>query len=226
MFDWTSNFRFIVKWQSMMRRCYNVDDNAYSNYGGRGIKVCDAWHDPYVYVLQLPIGYFEKVHLDRIDNNGNYEPNNVRWVTAQDNHNNRRSSIPIEYKGKTQTLSQWSRELGLNRGFLHERIYILGWSIERAFETPSIGPIERMKHARKIRIAAIEETRPIVNGKRVSKRDTRKTERRWHVVNYNGKDMNIQELSAICGVSTKLLAKRIFERGWAVEKAVAPSRVR
>lgn len=80
-------------WKNMRQRCFNKNDHSYKNYGGRGITVCDEWRNSfesfYDYVSKLPhfgeVGY----SIDRIDNDGNYEPNNVRWATAYEQTHNR-----------------------------------------------------------------------------------------------------------------------------------------
>lgn len=228
-FDWTNNLRHIRRWSNMMTRCYDHSHAAYHHYGGRGIKVCDDWHDPYKFVAQLPEGYFDRAQLDRIDNDGNYEPNNVRWSTARENHNNRRSCIPIEYKGRTQTLSQWADEVGLTRATLDFRMRKLFWSIEKTLETPPLDAHERMARARYIRLKDhMPKERLYVDKDGDLKihrlRDQRKTARRHHIVEYQGEMLTIAQLSARCGITPKLLSKRIFERNWSVENAVAPKK--
>jgi hypothetical protein len=81
--------RIYMVWQSMMQRCYNPNNHAYKDYGGRGIEVCKRWHEVtgfFSYVGNAPRGK----SLDRIDNDGNYEPDNVRWATTKQQARNRR----------------------------------------------------------------------------------------------------------------------------------------
>lgn len=78
------------RWVSMMHRCYNKKDSNYINYGYRGIKVCDRWHDVSLYIEDLQSSYKEGLQLDRINNDGNYELSNIRWTTRSQNIKNRR----------------------------------------------------------------------------------------------------------------------------------------
>jgi hypothetical protein len=91
------------KWRSMKNRCNNSNEKRYYDYGGRGIKVCDEWNDDYIKFKDwaLKNGYNEKLQIDRINNNGNYEPSNCRWVTQQQNVFNKPGSkkSSSKYKG-------------------------------------------------------------------------------------------------------------------------------
>ena len=217
---WVRIKPFVRRWQNMMDRCYDPECSAFRNYGGRGIKVCPEWHDPYVYVSQLPSGYFPKAHLDRIDNDGDYEPSNVRWLTARENHQNRRTSKPITYNGRTQTLSAWARELGVSRAMLDARLSDHGWAVEKAFSTPSMGPHERMKIARETRLDRMKQERGLSDDQPyVTKRSLipKRVERR---VEYQGAMHTINQLSERTGVTSKKLRKRILERGWDFERAI------
>jgi len=124
------------KWHGIKSRCYNNKDSNFYLYGGRGIKVCDEWKNSYIAFRDwaLTNGYQEGLTIDRIDNNGNYCPENCRWATIKEQANNRRDNKLITYNSKTQTVSQWADELGLNYCVLNGRLR-KGWSIERALES-------------------------------------------------------------------------------------------
>lgn len=195
------------RWRNMIDRCDNEDCVAYPNYGGRGVRVCDRWYDIETYINDLPEGYFEGAHLDRIDNDGDYEPSNVRWVTPQKNHNNRRSTNLIEHDGRKKSLSDWAREKGLSPQLVWDRINNCGWSIEQSLNTPPLDKYERMRRARAKR-----------NEGRTPR--TKAPPRKLKTVLFYGVEMTIEQISILSGVSRKLLRKRIFERGWTAERAV------
>lgn len=95
-------------WASMKGRCYNKKDNAFINYGGRGIEVCEEWREDFkcFYDWAINNGYSKDLTLDRKNNNGNYEPSNCRWATKKEQSNNRRSNILININGEIMTLMQ------------------------------------------------------------------------------------------------------------------------
>ena len=127
--------RIVRIWRAMIRRCENSDDSAYDVYGGRGISVCEEWHDFFVFRdWARANGYSDNKSIDRIDYNGNYCPENCRWCTQQEQCNNTRANKYLEYHGRTQTLSEWCRELNLNYFRTKARINYLHWTVEEAFE--------------------------------------------------------------------------------------------
>ncbi len=128
-------------WAAMKRRCEYPKDKRYKDYGGRGIKVCERWRNDYAAFKEdaFKAGYVEgqeygKCTIDRIDVNGDYCPENCRWVSMKVQNNNRRNNHFITYKGRTMTVAEWARETGINPGTLYDRLYN-GWSTERALET-------------------------------------------------------------------------------------------
>jgi hypothetical protein len=120
-------------WVNMKTRCYNTKTHNYNAYGERGIEVCDEWRNSFkeFHDWAMTHGYKSGLTLDRIDVNGDYCPENCRWVTLEVQGNNRRDNRFIEYGGKRQTISQWARELGMNYDTLRNRI-TNGWSVEDA----------------------------------------------------------------------------------------------
>ena len=124
-------------WRSMKERCYNPHFEQYNDYGGRGIMVCPEWlHDfQAFYDWAMANGYADNLSIDRINNNGNYEPSNCRWATRQEQANNKRSNHLLTFNGKTQTLSQWSQEVHIKSHTLLARLK-RGWSVEKTLTTP------------------------------------------------------------------------------------------
>jgi len=126
-----------VAWKSMFWRCENPNNKWYKDYGGRGITVCDEWRNPVVFIdWALANGWRKGLSIDRIDNNGNYKPDNCHWVTRKENNRNKRNNHLITFNGKTQPMSQWAEETGINYSVLRDRICQLRWSIERALTEP------------------------------------------------------------------------------------------
>lgn len=124
-------------WSSMMGRCYQKANPKYPDYGGRGIKVCERWHDVKNFIEDMgekPKGS----SIDRIDNNGDYEPENCRWTFAETQANNTRRTILIEHEGKVMGLSQWAREKGIGASTIRLRMKN-GLTGEALFQKPENG---------------------------------------------------------------------------------------
>jgi hypothetical protein len=127
---------FLV-WQSMVQRCYNDKHKRYSKYGARGIKVCQKWKDSFLNFID-DMGKCPKgLSLDRIDNDGDYTPENCAWRTIEEQNNNRGSyNRVIEFNGDSGTISQMARRYGIRVSTLFQRIDRLGWSVKKALTTP------------------------------------------------------------------------------------------
>lgn len=130
-------------WCTIKSRCYDINNKEYKDYGGRGIKVCERWlKSPDIFIKDMgeKPEPKEDYSIDRIDVNGDYSPENCRWVTRKEQANNTTKNVLIKFNGKIQTLKQWSEELGLSYGALQDRRH-RGWSEERILSTP----IRKMK---------------------------------------------------------------------------------
>jgi len=119
----------------MKRRCNNPNNNAYRNYGGRGITYCKEWEKFENFWRDMEEGYDDNLTLDRIDNNGNYCKENCRWVDYKTQMNNMRSNRIIEYKGKEYTLSELSEATGIKYWLLQLRLS-KDMPAKEAVETP------------------------------------------------------------------------------------------
>ena len=124
-------------WRSMLTRCLNPRHHNYHNYGGRGITVCDRWRKSFAAFLEDVGPRPSRSHtLDRFpDNNGNYEPDNVRWATPVEQHRNTRTNRMITFRGETLCVSEWAGRVGHTVGRLFARLSN-GWSVERALTEP------------------------------------------------------------------------------------------
>lgn len=126
-------------YQKMKERCYKETDKSYSRYGGRGISICDDWSGENgfdnFYKWSIKNGYSEDLTIDRMDNDGNYEPNNCRWTNAIVQANNRRNNRFVTYKGQTKTISEWSKETGISSATIRARLN-KGLSVKCALFTP------------------------------------------------------------------------------------------
>jgi len=126
--------RLYKTWRNIKQRCYNENNCHYADYGKRGIKVCDQWLNDYESFRDwaLETGYDDSLTLDRINVNGNYEPNNCRWATMKEQARNRRDNRSVMYKGrKYGTVAELAEELGLDRSTLYMRIFKYKWPEER-----------------------------------------------------------------------------------------------
>lgn len=129
----------------MKRRCYRVENEDYHHYGGRGITICERWLDAAVglqnFIEDMGSTYMDGLEIDRIDNNGNYEPSNCRWATRRTQVINRRQTGSpfdaklIEYEGKTLCISEWADEVGIPAKVLIDRLGKLGWNFKKAITT-------------------------------------------------------------------------------------------
>lgn len=122
-------------WGAMKDRCSNKNNPSYNNYGGRGISFCDRWNKFKEFFSDMGNKPSSEHSLDRIDNNGNYDPENCRWATRNEQGRNKRSIIFLEYHGVVLPQWQWSILSGIERRALDSRIR-MGWGMYEALNTP------------------------------------------------------------------------------------------
>lgn len=112
-------------YSNMKERCYNPNAKGYKYYGGKGINICDEWLSDKIkfFNWSLDNGYNEGLSIDRIETDKDYEPNNCRWITMAEQQSNRTNNVFIEFNGKTKTISQWSRETGVDINLISSRYH-------------------------------------------------------------------------------------------------------
>lgn len=134
----TLNPRIRRIYSNMKTRCYNPISNRYNRYGGRGISVCKEWLDSFGVFQKwaLENGYADDLTLDRIDNNGNYRPENCRWTTYKEQRRNSTGTRMVTINGNTKTISEWCEQFCIPYYVVNNRLNKYGWSIEKSLQTP------------------------------------------------------------------------------------------
>lgn len=123
-------------WNGMVSRCTNPRNSRWNDYGGRGIEVCDRWKSFegfYADMGDCPEG----MSLDRVDVNGNYEPQNCRWATPKQQSRNRRDNRFVSWRGQTLTVAEWAEKMGMSKSVVLFRLKKWGNSdLDKVFLTP------------------------------------------------------------------------------------------
>jgi len=123
-------------WLNMKQRCSNPNRKNYSDYGGRGIAVCDRWLNFKNFLADMGTKPSPKHSLDRINNDGDYQKNNCKWSTRVEQQNNLRNNKPlITIENDTRTIAQWAKKMGFSASVIHNRLK-MGWSGYKAVITP------------------------------------------------------------------------------------------
>ena len=118
-----SKTRIYMIWAGIKNRCNNKGNKVYKNYGGRGITVCNDWENDFLsfYNWALDNGYKDNLTIDRIDVNGNYEPNNCRWTTIKEQANNKRNTVKIQIYDEIKTAYEFEKQYGISAKVLIDR---------------------------------------------------------------------------------------------------------
>ena len=123
-------------WCAMKQRCNYKKSKSYKDYGGRGISICERWENSFDNFLE-DMGYCPAgCSIDRIDNNGDYEPGNCRWATRKEQGRNTSRNVFIDFNGEKKTISEVAEAIGMNYRTLYYRIFSYGWPIMKAIKVP------------------------------------------------------------------------------------------
>lgn len=120
-------------WKEMKERCYNPNNSSYHRYGGRGIIVCEEWKNSFEkFYLDMGDKPGKEYSIERINNDGNYEPGNCRWATRKEQSRNRRSNKNIEFNGEIKILTEWAELIGISPSLISQRIRN-NWTMDQIF---------------------------------------------------------------------------------------------
>ena len=127
-------------WSAMMSRCHNPKDRRFSDWGGRGICVCPEWHTPAQFVTDMFPTYKLGLTIERIDNNGHYNPSNCKWAPRREQDRNKSNNVWLPHNAITKILADWAADYSINRSTLAYRLKH-GWPVGKALETlPNTSP--------------------------------------------------------------------------------------
>lgn len=131
--------RLYTIYNGIIGRCLKPKTNGYSRYGGKGLSICKEWLDDYMnfYNWAMANGYKDGLSIERIDNNTGYEPANCKWIEKHLQSRHMITNKVIKYKGKTHCMAEWAEILGINYNTLQSRLGKYGWSVKKAFTTPT-----------------------------------------------------------------------------------------
>jgi len=214
---------------NMKQRCYNPNAKDYKNYGWRGIIVCKEWlnNSKSFYDWAINNGYTDKLTIDRENNDGNYEPDNCRWVTRKVQNNNKANNKIIEIDGISKTIAQWSEETGVPPNTLSYRIGIGLKTYKDLFAIPS-----------HVEIEINNQTKTLLEWSKTSGLDTATIYRRYTAgwdnndllseliditkhIEINGEIHTATEWAEISGLTRDIILHRI-SYGWKNEDLLKP----
>jgi len=121
-------------WYNMKTRCLNPKSTNYKKWGGRGILVCNEWMTFEGFLRDMMSSYISGYQIDRIDNNGNYEPSNCRWAGRKTQCRNRSNNTHLTLGGVTKTLAEWTEISGLKSSTFRQRLYVYKWPLNECFK--------------------------------------------------------------------------------------------
>lgn len=133
-------------WHNMVRRCTDPNLSHYKHYGGRGIRVCERWNNYANFIADMGHRPTPTHSLDRIDNDGDYEPSNCRWATPEEQVRNRSDNVWVEFDGRRRKLIELCDKYGIKPRLVRDRMRKYGWPLEKALTTPVVSRANRWKY--------------------------------------------------------------------------------
>lgn len=223
-------------WCNMRRRCNNPTDDAYPHYGGRGIKVCDEWQTFIPFRdWSMEHGYDPNAKhgectIDRRDVNGDYCPDNCRWVNMLVQQNNKTNNRKYTWNGETKTIKQWAEELGIDRTTLTYRIDKSGMTFEEAITIPVVRKDRLINYNKEThtinqwsKITGLSTSAIVYRidrlGWSIEKALTEPADCHQKKITFNGETLSRQEWARRYNMSFSTLRGRL-NRGWSVEEAL------
>lgn len=117
-------------WDNMKKRCYSPDVKSYKHYGARGIKMCDRWKSSFIlFLADMGRRPSKEYSIDRIDNDGDYKPENCRWATRKEQSRNMRRNVLVTINGVTKCVTDWVSYFNISKGTVSERL-ARGWNLD------------------------------------------------------------------------------------------------
>jgi hypothetical protein len=131
---WTAEYKI---WRGIKVRCSNPNlQERWKKYGGRGISICEEWRNDFAaFFAHVGLRPSPKHSIERVCNDGDYEPGNVRWATAQEQARNRRTTLKLTWRETTKSAAEWANFVGIPTYLLYSRLK-RGWTIERSLTEP------------------------------------------------------------------------------------------
>ena len=126
--------RLYPTWRTMRQRCSNPNNQKYTNYGGRGIKVCERWNGFPLFLEDMEPSWKEGLTLERINVNGDYELSNCKWIPLAEQAKNRTNTVLLEYNGQCLSVKEAAELIGVSDGCIRYRLKA-GWSVDQILTT-------------------------------------------------------------------------------------------
>lgn len=140
-------------WRSMCERCFRKENKKHRHYGGRGITVCERWQNSFAnFFSDMGAKPTPKHTIDRINNDGNYEPSNCKWSTNKEQSRNMRRTVYVEHEGQRRLLMDVADSMGISRPVLYSRLKN-GWSMEEALTLPVAKHTKKKRKKKRLAIA-------------------------------------------------------------------------